>query len=349
MTHLPKILFLIPLYFISCTTSQIEEEFPQKEEQTAIGFNAKALDSRAAVSSVSDIDTFKVYAVMSEEPDEDYEQPSNVVYNHILENERVYWNATLNSGAGGFMYDNTRYWVKDRTFHFFGFWPIGIPAEIDNDGVSYNLTYSTTVESAEAKDDLLTFHYSTYVEPEQATFEAIPVTFNRALTQISFEITQDFESNPYDKFSVQSVTFSGIQAGGTLTTSRFNKKGEWHFTNNKLSFSKEFNTNAGVLIQNQNGAVPLVVFDGLNLVPQSIDRNTITFVVNYTYQQGDENELLPTVENNTATIYLPISEWLPGKIYKYKTVLYKNNLIVISGINVSTWGEQPDAGTIIIK
>ena len=321
----------------------------KEEEQSAIGFKTKALNSRGPVSGVSDIEEFKVYAVMSEEADEDYDQPSGVIYNHILENEKVYWDATLNSGAGGFTYNNTRYWVKDRTFHFFGFWPADIHAEIDDDGVSYNLTYSATVTSAEAKDDLLTFHYSTYVEPNQATFEAIPVTFNRALTQISFEITQDFESNPYDKFTVQSVTFSGVQAGGTLTTSRFNKKGEWHFTNNKLSFSKEFNSDTGVLTQDQNGVAPLVVFDGLNFVPQSIALNTISFVVNYTYQQGDENGLLPTIENNTATIYLPISEWSAGKIYKYKTVLYKNNLIMFSGINVSTWGEQPDAGTIIIK
>ena len=52
--HLPKILFLIPLYLMSCTTSQIEEEFPQKEEQTAIGFNAK-VNSRA----LADIDDVK--------------------------------------------------------------------------------------------------------------------------------------------------------------------------------------------------------------------------------------------------------------------------------------------------
>ncbi len=348
MNILPRLLFLFFLYLVSCTTSQ--EDVPMKEEeQVSIGFKTKALNSRGPVSGVSDIEEFKVYAVMSEEPDKDYDQSSDVVYNHILKDERVYWNETLNSGAGGFMYDNTQYWVKDRTFHFFGFWPAGISAKIDGDSVSYNLTYSATVATAEAKDDLLTFHSSTYVQPNQTTFEAVPVTFNRALTQISFEITQDFESNPYDKFTVQSVTFSGIQAGGTLTTSRFNKKGEWHFTNDKLSFSKEINSDKRVLTQDQNGAVPLVVFDGLNLVPQSIALNTISFVVNYTYQQGDENGLLSTIENNKATIYLPISEWSAGKIYKYKTVLYKNNLIMFSGINVSTWGEQPDAGTIIIK
>lgn len=341
MTQLKKILLLIPLYLTSCTTSQIEEEFPQKEEQTAIGFNAK-VNSRAAVSSVSDIDTFKVYAVKSTKPDEKYEQGSDVDYNHILEGEKVYWDASLN----GYTYDNPQYWVNDRAFHFFGCYPYDTTTELADDSVSYNLTYSATVASAEAKDDLLTFHYSTHTRANQTVYDAVPVTFNRALTQISSEITQDFVSNPYDKFCVTSVTFSGIKAGGTLTTSRFDKTGQWDLTDDKLSFSKEYTVPGERLTTD-----PLVVFNGLNLVPQKIDNsnNKIAFVVNYTYQQGDSNGLTGEVENNTATINLPISEWLPGRKYNYNLVLYKNNLIVFRNITVSTWGEQPDAGTIIIK
>lgn len=341
MIRQKKILFLLPLYLISCTTSQIEEEFPQKEEQTAIGFNAK-VNSRAAVSSVSDIKEFKVYAVKSTEPDINYELGSDVDYNHILEGEKVYWDANLN----GYTYDNPQYWVNDRAFHFFGCYPYETTTKLDDDGVSYNLKYSATIESAQNKYDLLTFHYSTHTEANQTVYAAVPVTFNRALTQISSEITQDFESNPYDKFCVTSVTFSGISAGGTLTTSRFDKTGQWHLTDDKLSFSKDF-TSPGIPLT----ATPLVVFDGLNLVPQKIDNNNnkIAFIVYYTYQQGDSDGLTDEVENKTATIYLPISEWLPGKKYNYKLVLYKNNLIVFSNIVVSTWGEQPDAGTIIIK
>ena len=333
---------IISIIFTACSSSSVEEIPSQAEDELAIGFKTKALDSRAAVSSVSDIDTFKVYAVKSTKPDKNYEQSSGVIYNHILEGEKVYWNASLN----GYTYDNPQYWVNDRAFHFFGCYPYDTTTELDDDSVSYNLKYSATIESAQNKDDLLTFHYSTHTEANQTVYDAVPVTFNRALTQISSEITQDFESNPYDKFCVTSVTFSGIRAGGTLTTSRFDKTGQWHLTDDKLSFLKSF-TSPGI----QLTATPLVVFDGLNLVPQKIDNNNnkIAFIVNYTYQQGDSGGLTGEVENKTATIYLPISEWLPGRKYNYNLVLYKNNLIVFRNIIVSTWGEQPDAGTIIIK
>lgn len=345
MRQLPKIFFLLPC-LLSCSTSQVEDNFPSKEEQATIGFNTKAVDSRAAVSSVEDITEFKVFAVQSEEPDENYEQQSDVVYNHILSDEIVYWDDELNDEAGGFTYDNTQYWVNQRTFHFFGYWPAETDAEID--GVSYNLTYSATESSALAKDDLLTFHYSEYVDADKAIFEAVPITFNRALTQVRFEMTQDFESNPYDEFFVTSVTFSGIKAGGTLTTSRFDKIGQWHFTEDKLSFKAEF-TGTNQFRDDTTPSKTLVVFDALNLVPQKIEKNTMAFVVNYTYQQGEADRLVGEVEERKATIYLPISEWKPGMKYNYKMSLYKNNLIVFKNINISTWGEQPDAGTIIIK
>ena len=344
MKHLLKILFLLPLFF-SCTNTQEEPIPTPDEEQAPIGFKTKGLNSRVEVSDKNQIKDFKVYAVISDKPDENYEVQSDVVYSHILtgndsKGELVYWD----DDAKEFTYDDIQYWVKERTFHFFGFWPAETSAAIGDDGVSYTLTYKATETSAKNRDDLLTFHFSTYVDTDQATFEAIPVTFNRVLTQVSLEIMQDLESNPHDEFLVTSVSFSGIKAGGTFTTSRFDKTGQWHFTEDKLGFSNEYNTNNNLKDRN------LTAFDGLNLVPQSIDRNTIAIVVNYTYQQGDaENGLVGEPVEKKATVYIPISEWLPGMKYNYKMALYQNNLIVFKNINVSTWGEQPDAGTIIIK
>lgn len=336
---------IILLLFLSCTSTQEESIPTPEEEQAPIGFKTKELNSRAEVSDKNQITDFKVYAVISNEPDENYEQQSDVEYSHILtgddsKGEYVY----LDDDAEEFTYTNTQYWVKERTFHFFGFWPAETPASIDDDGISYNLTYSATETSAKNRDDLLTFHYSTYVAATQTDFEAIPVTFNRALTQVSLEIMQDLESNPYDQFLVTSVSFSGIKAGGTLTTSRFDKTGQWYFTEDKLSFSNNYSNH------NLNNNGNLVAFDRLNLVPQKIDLNTIPVVVNYTYQQGDaESGLTGSVEEKRATVYLPIGEWKPGMKYNYKMALYQNNLIVFKNINVTTWGEEPNAGTIIIK
>ena len=56
MTHLQKILFLIPLYFISCTTSQVEDVFPQGMKKATIGFKANVENSRA-IATLADVKT----------------------------------------------------------------------------------------------------------------------------------------------------------------------------------------------------------------------------------------------------------------------------------------------------
>ena len=313
----------------------------------AISFNADI--TRATVSSAADIEDFRVYAVMSTAPDQDYNTPSDVVYNHILKGENgegtlVWYDATLendNGTTGGFTYDDTQYWINDRTFHFFAFWPATTPAKIANDGYSYELEYSATTD---ANDDLLTYHYSTYVDMEQTDYPTVPITFKRMLTQISFEISQNKVTNQFDKFHVTSVALSGIKAGGSYTTSRYDKEGSWHFSNDKLNFLAKFEEG-----EQFDGNNQLVIFENLNLVPQEIKQQEVALVVNYTYQQGDNSQNYGDEVTKSISTYLPIVEWKAGRKYTYKMELSQDNILIFKNISVNDWGEQPDAGTIIIK
>ncbi len=327
---------------MSCSKDESVRVAPLGEEITFS--NAQ---TRATASTASDIGEFGVYAVMSLAPDANYQQPSDVEYIHILENERVY------KSGSDYTYTNTAYWFDQRTFHFFGYWPYGTTSRIASDGVSYELDFevakAATPEAQTATDDLLTFHYSTaYVQGNATT---VDVNFTHILSKVTFSISQDFTKNPNDRFHVNSVTLTPIKAGGTYTTSRYNQVGEWHYSNNQLSFSKTFPA-----IDPENpqfetdppGTNNLVIFDGLKLVPQKIESGTIGLVVKYTYEQGDGNTFNDPVEK-TASTFLPIGEWKPGKAYHYKMSLYQDNLIVFKNIDITPWGEQPDAGTIIIK
>lgn len=301
--------------------------------------------TRATASTASDIEEFGVYAAMSLAPDANYQQPSDVEYIHILEDERVY------KSGSDYTYTNTAYWFDQRTFHFFGYWPYGTTSRIASDGVSYELDFEVakadTPAEQTAADDLLTFHYSTaYVQGNATT---VDVNFTHILSKITFSISQDFAKNPYDRFHVNSVSLTPIKAGGTYTTSRYNQVGEWHYSNNQLSFSKTFDASLQ-FSPDPPGSNSLVVFkDGLKLVPQKIESGTIGLVVKYTYEQGDIDKNYSDPVEKTASTFLPIGEWKPGKAYHYKMTLYQDNLIVFKNIDITPWGEQPDAGTIIIK
>lgn len=329
---------------MSCSKDESVRVAPSGEEITF-----SDAQTRATASTASDIGEFGVYAVMSLAPDANYQQPSDVEYIHILEDERVY------KSGSDYTYTNTAYWFDQRTFHFFGYWPYGTTSRIASDGVSYELDFEVakadTPAEQTAADDLLTFHYSTaYVQGNTTT---VDVNFTHILSKITFSISQDFAKNPYDRFHVNSVSLTPIKAGGTYTTSRYNQVGEWHYSDSRLifSFAPGPEDPKPQFTPDPPGTNNLVIFDGLKLVPQKIESGTIGLVVKYTYEQG--NGSTPPVYSapveKTASTFLPIGEWKPGKAYHYKMSLYQDNLIVFKNIDITPWGEQPDAGTIIIK
>lgn len=334
---------------MSCSKDESVRVAPQGQEITF-----DMAQTRATYSSLADIDEFGVYAVMSDAPDDNYDQPSDVVYTHIIsgadgKGARVYWDENIGAD-GGFTYDNVAYWFDERTFHFFGYWPYSTPAEIAGDGYSYMLDFAVEAaakpEDQTANDDLLTFHYTTAYSNGNAT--TVNVEFAHILSKITFSISQDFVKNPYDVFHVNSVTLSNIKAGGTYTTSRYNRVGSWNYSNVNISFKETFNADVQ-FTPAPPGSNDLVVFEDLKLVPQTITSNQIGLVVDYTYRQGDIEGNLGEEQSKTARVFLPIGQWLPNKAYNYKMTLYQDNLLVFRNIDISPWGEQPDAGTIIIK
>ena len=328
---------------------------PQGEEIT---FNNAR--TRATYTKLSDITEFGIYAQMSDEPDPNYQQSNDVEYTHILvgtdgKGVKVYDIADDDPDMG-YVYDDIAYWVDQRTFHFFGYWPYSTVARKAPNGLSYELVFEVEkLSDYETKtDDLLTFHYTTVYTQGNAT--TVDVNFKHALSKVTFSMSQDFTKNPFDRFNVTSVTLTPIMSGGTYTTPRYNDgdDGEWHYSDNRLNFSRTF---PAINPEDPNPQFKsdvnnLSIFKDLKLVPQKIESGTIGLVVKYTYEQGTPNggsvEYTDPVEK-TASTFLPVGEWKPGKMYHYKMSLYQDNLIVFKNIDISPWGEQPDAGTIIIK
>lgn len=326
---------------------------PQGEEIT---FNNAR--TRATYTNLSDITEFGIYAQMSEEPDPNYDRQNDVEYTHILagadgKGVKVYDIADDDPDMG-YVYDDIAYWVDQRTFHFFGYWPYETEASAAGDGSSYELVFEVEKASDyETKtDDLLTFHYTTVYTQGNAT--TVDVNFKHALSKVTFSMSQDFTKNPFDRFNVTSVTLTPIMSGGTYTTPRYNDgdDGEWHYSVNRLNFSKTFPAIDSPEYEPQfkSDVNNLFIFKDLKLVPQKIESGTIGLVVEYTYEQyNNSSGVYNAPVEKRASTFLPVGEWKPGKMYHYKMSLYQDNLVVFKNIDISPWGEQPDAGTIIIK
>ena len=357
-----KKLINIPLFALSlCVATSCVKDEPVDPVPLGKEITFSTEQTRAVYSSLENIkEGFGVYAVMSTKPDDEFTTPADITYEHIIsgagtEGAKVYWDENI----GGFTYDNIAYWNDNRTYHFFGYWPYDTPANM-SPSKGYELTFSTvtSVENGNtvvADDDLLTFNYTTrYVETDPDRVTTVPVEFKHRLSKINLEISQDLVINPADYFCVKSVKLTRIQGGGTYSVSNYGDEGEWHHDNDKvITILREYPSQKGdEVISGILGLNTLEVLTDIRLVPQKIANETIALDVIYDYEQGEIGGDRPTGENAVemkASTFLPIGEWKAGKIYTYKMVLYKNNLIEFKNINISTWGEQPDAGTIIIK
>ena len=170
-------MLLLAASLVSCE-KESDDPAPDK---TPIEFGD--VETRASINSGDDMKTsgFGVFGFV-----EGVENPP------LLANEKVYWDKSL------WTYDNTKYWIPDRTFHFFAYYPyfdgktegsITRVAANDNGEIGYQLTFETPET---ANFDLLTAY--TTVDTGADNFNAsdnVSLAFTHALVNVNLNIWRD--------------------------------------------------------------------------------------------------------------------------------------------------------------
>ncbi len=296
-------------------------------------------DTRAENEDAINIDKFKVFGQMSCAPDEAYDTPNDIEYISIFDQDTIY----LNDGV--YTYDKKRYWVDDRTFHFFAVWPLSTEVTVDA-SFQYQLDF-TTPDTADA--DLLADHYSTYVDPNiQVVNRIVPIEFTHLLSKVALKITRDGANNQLDNFWVKSVQLTNIKRGGTFTTSRFNQAGSWYFNDEIINFKKEYDTPIPLNLNGEESS-QLIPWNGLLLIPQAIQPGNLELVIEYQYQAEGQTDSTNSIEDRTVRTYIPAMSWVANQSYVYHLVLKESNVISFKQIEVAEWGSHLTGGTIIIK
>lgn len=315
MTYLKKILLLIPLYFISCTASQIENVFPQEEEQSAIGFNAK-VNSRA----FADINSVKTNGIKVWGG---YEGGTEPVFNGT---EIVF--GTNNN------YTTDKYWTYN-TYNFYAVYPKGTTA-------TYNVADNTfTINNYNVKntEDLLCAS-ATHTYPTNGT--TVNLNFKHLLTKVSVNLVKDATENSGDKIVVTDVSLNGMYMQGnyTLTDGASPETGKWNGLANSSTMS------SGTINQELTTSEIAVLTDCM-MVPQTFSADhTVYLVVNYTFDQGGDGNNI-----STKTLIAPLPY---GYVWGINTnIVYKATILVDHNIEFATpvveeWGTEQAGGTIII-
>ena len=318
------------------------------------------VSTRAAINSASDIDEFSVFAQQNLGP---YGTDESLQWLPLLEGERVY----RDDASKEFTYDNTRYWVADRVFHFFAVWPYAGAADspvtnvswADGDGAyGYAVTF-VTPETAD--EELLTAKTTVETTTELEFPESVGLNFEHQLTNVNLKIwSNGAPDNVQDKIRVKEVSISNVTKKGTLNTTP-QSGSSWSYSSTKTKFTKTYDGDGetvsqaqiigGVLVPNEvsefnpSNDSPGVPFgEGLLLIPHTITQsNPVVVTVIYDLQRPiDQEDNL--WEEKKLQVLLPEGTWPAGKKLTYNLVISGERTITEFQINtiVEDWKTQTE-------
>ena len=337
-----------------CSCSNEVIEVPDAEK--VIVFDD--IQTRTVVNGADDILRMGVFAQMNL-GDEDVQEAGSNDFIMLLENEDV----SRTSLDDPWTYDNTRYWVTDRVFHFFAVWPYSgenssvtnvksiAPAVAGESAYGYSVTFETP---AAADQDLLTAKTMMKTKTGQDLPESVGFNFQHELTNLNLKIwSNGAPENVQDKIKVKEVTLSNVTKKGTLNTTISGSN--WSYSSAKTSFTKTYEGGVevsqaqiigGQLVPNEvsqynpskdNPGVPFG--DGLLLIPHTITSSSpVVVTVKYDLQRPiDVGENL--WEEKKLMVVLPEGTWPAGKKLTYNLIISGDRTITEFQINtvVEDW------------
>ena len=318
MKHLLKILFLLPL-FLSCTNAQ-EDFIPIPEEvQTAIGFNAKALDSRAAAELVDVKNNgFSVWGGFGN--------------TNVFDATKVTY-----TDADGWGYGETRYWTYN-SYNFYAVYP----------DVTHNAYPANKVMISNTSEQLTIKEFNSSLGYDLMYAKAIAIdgsnppddvsfTFNHTMTQLSVSLKKH-QNNEYDEVKVIGVYVYGMYG-----------KGDY-----ELTASTEAWTNLDEITYYGKEVEPITLgindyvscATGIMVIPQPFTGMDINLLIVYSYKaNGAENSSVQYLNVPIPTT----ASWDIRKKITYNGTIEVNDKIVFSTPVVESWGAEQAGGTVIIK
>ena len=338
--------FILSIFVAAAILSGCNE-VETEDNNTPICFGEAS--TRAEIKDASEIKEFKVYAEVNLGSDSATDGPdsapdgSNLQWIPLLEGERVYRDNNgdgVTDDTGNFTYDNTRYWVNDRTFYFFGFYPETTVITRTSEESGTILRYTGSVQVPYAADsDFMTAHTIQEEIPEGEEFpESVPMKFKHHFANIGFKATKNANNA---RITITSIGFSGISR--TANLSIVCQPGR-SYEEELVPVPEQRTVLRRNLSDNIETGTELLKNNGLLVVPQSIVDGQVMLNISYEFQQDGAD-----VEYFTFSKAIPAVEWKANQRYVYTLTLSVDKKIYISTPTVEEWGSPQSGGIIIIK
>lgn len=325
----------------SCSEKVIDS--PQPDQTKAISFSNIA--TKAGLSDLQ-ANGFGVWTFIDNTATQNYV---------LMNNQKVEYNASTSTWE----YSPLKYWMDETTFYFVASYSDNesskmgttIYQENAEDPEYYYLTQEVTVDQNAAFDPLVAANITdTNIEGYATT---VPLQFGHIMTKINFIVKKNKTTNETDTFLLDKITVKGIKNKGTYVVIPVEGGDGLPFmqwtvdSESTIEFVKEFN---GTEVGYASGEEINFSNDGLLLIPQSIDTETVEVIFNFRYGLEGATDV-STYTAKEVSVYLPASSdlWASGKSINYIIQLSTSDFINFEQPVVTPWGGMQSGGTIIIK
>ena len=340
LNNLKYFIALVAVISIVCSCDKNSLDTKPTETSSAIEF--ANVSTKAAVNDLGDLQDngFGVWA---------YINNSTVTNSLHMDNIHVEYK----EDEASWEYSPLKYWLPETVFNFIATYPY------DSEGTYYTFDPNTsavklTVAETPSQEDFLiaTNTVDTSDESFDAT-NAVNLNFQHVLTSVGLNIWRDGAKHQNDQMRITKVSLGNIRKSGVYSSNT----GVWTINNERVAIeyvneNLSDTDNIGAVTINDNGsfttrAIPATPFDGIMLIPQTLDPNTVSLRIQYQLKRQNAADW----ENAELETYLPAATWEPNKRYTYNVVLSSVTDITIYYIQtkVDPWGTPQVGGTVIIK
>ena len=338
-----KIINIVPILAILlvAATSCEHEDHPGKQNRAEIKFGTAS--TRAEVNAAGDILEFGVCADMNLGADD---TPEAMEWIPLFENDRVW----RNNATSEFTYENERFWVDYRSYHFFGVHPY--PASVaraiedimsgdEKTGTKISYTIPITIPYA-ADDDIMTAYKAQVTTDMSSHPSSVDMQFEHKLSRVKLNIKADESGHEY---TITEIGLSGVSRTGSLVYELIpgSRKNEAVITNSENRNIRR--RNLSVVLDTDGESI--LGDGGMLVMPQAVNVGQVKLEISYKYKQI--NDASGTVTNLTASVNIPAITWVSGNTYEYNLTLKMDDKLYISTPTVAPWGSPQSGGIIIIK
>lgn len=336
-----KLLFILnaALVIVSCDQGRLA---PMPEQGPPIAFDE--LTTRAIITDdnfSSVVTEFGVWAEVNT-------TAGASDFSDLLTNERVYKN------GASWMYDNVRYWLYDRTFNFFAYWPYTVTGVEKATLIGNHPGYKVPFTMTDAADrELLYAHNTCVTETGQALPGAVNMNFEHALSQLNFKVAKN-SANVNNRVILNKLVLSGVKNKANYYTTRDSDSDYWEIAADASAIELYPAVKSGELSANTpGGTISPVLQNPLLVIPQQVVDNTMLLSIEYSFYDVDpETHIATLLFKTTVNKHIPAITWEQGKSYMYNLTLdpVDNDILFGTPTIASGWGTSVQTGgTLIIR